>query len=303
VKDGAALDLNGKTLSVAEPLTLNGTGISSGGALTNSSGTASNYIGLITIASATSIITNAGSINLTNTGAISSDGLVVTIGGTGNGQISGVFSSNTNGITKIGAGTWTLSGTNNYAGPTLISAGTLKLGSTSALGSSTGSVTVSSGGALDLNGFSLSTVKTTSISGTGVASLGAITNSSSTPATYSGAITLAANSSIVGETGSIAISNTGQLVGSGFTLTLGGTTGGSFSSILNTGSGGLTKIGTGTWTINSENFYNGATTISEGTLKLGIGGLLNTADRGPLGSNAAGTTVASSWRILRPPAI
>jgi autotransporter-associated beta strand protein len=236
VTSGAVLDLNGFSLtsSATEALSLNGTGISSGGALTNSSGTASNYIGLITIASAASIITNAGDINLTNTGAISSDGLVVTIGGTGNGQISGVFSANTNGITKIGVGTWTLSGTNTYAGPTLISAGTLKLGSTSALGNATGSVTVSGGGALDLNGFSLSVVKTTGISGTGVASLGAITNSSSTPATYSGSITLSANSSIVGETGSIAISNTGQITGSGFTLTLGGTTVGCFSRILNT---------------------------------------------------------------------
>jgi len=40
---GAALDLNGFTLSTTEALTLNGTGVSSGGALTNSSATAVNY--------------------------------------------------------------------------------------------------------------------------------------------------------------------------------------------------------------------------------------------------------------------
>jgi autotransporter-associated beta strand protein len=295
VTSGAVLDLNGFSLSssATEALSLNGTGISSGGALTNRSSTASNYIGLITIASTASIVTDAGDINLTNTGAFASDGFALTIGGSGNGTISGAFTANSQGITKIGGGTWKLSGANMYGGATLISAGTLQLGSTAALGVANGLVTVSSGAALDLNGFTLSVSKNTTINGTGITSLGAITNSSLSAAIYPGIITLASDASIVGETGSIAISNTSQLNGSGFTLTLGGATGGSFSSALSTGSGGLTKIGTGTWTINALNFYTGSTTISAGTLKLGIGGTGNSADRGPLGTSGVGTVVAA----------
>lgn len=295
VTSGAVLDLNGFSLtsSATEAISLNGSGITSGGALTNSSGTASNYIGLITIASAASIVTNAGDVNLTNTGAFTSDGFVLTLGGTGNGTIAGAFTANSNGITKIGTGTWTLSGANTYNGPTLISAGTLQLGSTSALGSANGLVTVSSGATLDLNGFTHSVIKNTTINGTGIASLGAITNSSLTAATYPGIIVLGGNSSIVGEAGSIAISNTTQINGQSYTLTLGGATGGSFSGALNTGSGGLTKIGTGTWTINALNFYTGSTTISAGTLKLGIGVTGNSADRGPLGTSGVGTVVAA----------
>jgi autotransporter-associated beta strand protein len=45
VSSGAVLDLNGFTLGTAEALTLNGTGISSGGALTNSSATGVSYSG------------------------------------------------------------------------------------------------------------------------------------------------------------------------------------------------------------------------------------------------------------------
>jgi autotransporter-associated beta strand protein len=295
VTSGAVLDLNGFLLtnSATEALSLNGSGIANGGALTNSSSTASNFIGLITIVTAASIITNAGDVNLTNTGAFTSDGLILTIGGTGKGTISGAFTANSQGITKIGAGTWKLSGANTYDGATLISAGTLQLGSTSALGSANGLVTVSSGAVLDLNGFSHSVIKNTTINGTGIASLGALTNSSSTAATYPGIIVLGGPSSIVGETGSIAISNTSQINGQSYTLTLGGAMGGSFSGALNTGSGGLTKIGTGTWTINAQNYYTGSTTISAGTLKLGIGITGNSADRGPLGTSSVGTVVAA----------
>ena len=295
VRSGAALDLNGFTLSTARPLTLNGTGLTAlpAGALTNSSSSASNYIGLITIASAASIVTNAGDVNLTNTGAFTSDGFVLTIGGVGKGTIAGAFTANSQGINKTGGGTWKLSGANTYSGATLISAGTLQLGSTSALGSANGLVTVFSGAVLDLNGFTHSVIKNTTINGTGIASLGAITNSSLTAATYPGIIVLGGPSSIVGETGSIAISNTTQINGQSFTLTLGGAAGGSFSGALNTGSGGLTKIGTGTWTINALNFYTGSTTISSGTLKLGIGVTGNSADRGPLGTSGVGTVVAA----------
>ena len=53
-------------------------------------------------------------------------------------------------LTKAGTGTLTLSGTNTYTGVTTVSAGTLKAGSATALG--TGAATVATGAVLDLNG-------------------------------------------------------------------------------------------------------------------------------------------------------
>jgi hypothetical protein len=59
-----ALDLNGFTLATAEAITIRGTGISAGGAITNSSATAADYSGLVTIGATSTIATNAGDLNL-----------------------------------------------------------------------------------------------------------------------------------------------------------------------------------------------------------------------------------------------
>jgi autotransporter-associated beta strand protein len=56
----------------------------------------------------------------------------------------------TTAVTKSGTGTWTLSGTNTYTGPTTISKGTLVLASAQSLGENT-DVYIAEGGMLDLN--------------------------------------------------------------------------------------------------------------------------------------------------------
>jgi len=69
---------------------------------------------------------------------------------------------------------------NNYAGGTIVNSGTLRLGGPSVLGSPTGAVlvAVNSGGALDLNGYNISTLsQTVMISGMGIGPAGAIYNS------------------------------------------------------------------------------------------------------------------------------
>ena len=97
----------------------------------------------------------------------------------------GTSPSSNYGVTKIGGGALTLSGANTYTGATTVSAGTLKLGSSGALGTSsddttgTSSVTVSSGAALDLNGQSVTRAAPLTLTGTGVSTTGALTNSSS----------------------------------------------------------------------------------------------------------------------------
>ncbi len=69
------------------------------------------------------------------------------LSGTGLGEIAGAIPANgTLGVTKSEAGTWTLSGTNLYAGPTAISLGTLIARSAQALGTtSTANVSITAG--------------------------------------------------------------------------------------------------------------------------------------------------------------
>ena len=195
---------------------------------------------------------------------------------------SGIISGSGS-VSKLGAGTTTLSGANTFGGGTTISAGTLKAGNATALGA--GAVSVTNGAALDLNGQTLTSTGGLTLNGTGISSSGALLNSSTTGATYAGLVTLGATSSIIGGTGTIALSNTGTVSGATFGLTLGGAQGGSISSIIGTTSGTLTKQDVGTWLLTGANTYAGATTVSGGTLAI--------TNATGLGTVAGGTTVAS----------
>jgi fibronectin-binding autotransporter adhesin len=106
VASGAALELQGGIAVGAEALTLNGSGISGGGALRSLSGTNS-WAGAVTLSTATTIGVDADS--LTISGAV---------GGTG-------------ALTKAGSGTLTLSNpATSYTGTTTVSAGTMVLQNT-----------------------------------------------------------------------------------------------------------------------------------------------------------------------------
>ncbi len=109
------------------------------------------------------------------------------------------------------------------------------------------------------------------MAGTGVGGTsGALTNSSSTAVTYSGLITLADNATVNASTstGNIVLSNAGTITGGGYTLTLTGSAiGSSLASIVGTGTGGITKAGTGTWTL-SASTYTGVTAINLETLSV-----------------------------------
>ena len=124
VGNGATLDVvipgivnaSGTAMALSNALILNGTGISSGGALQNSSPYTVYLTGPVTLASNSSIVTS----------------------GTGGLILSGSITDNTvgYGLTVGGNGTLFLTGTSNYTGGTTITSGALQLG----LGGSTGSV-------------------------------------------------------------------------------------------------------------------------------------------------------------------
>jgi autotransporter-associated beta strand protein len=156
VQNGGVLELAGGISVGAEALSLNGTGISSGGAMRNSSGTNS-YGGLITLADASRI--NSDADTLTLSGGITGSTRNLTIGGAGNTTISGNITTGTGTLTKDGAGTLTISSSGNtYSGTTTISQGTLLVtGNTS-----TSSHTVSSGAVLGGTGV----VGATTVNGT-----------------------------------------------------------------------------------------------------------------------------------------
>ncbi|MEI7423488.1 MAG: autotransporter-associated beta strand repeat-containing protein, partial [Prolixibacteraceae bacterium] len=213
------------------------------------------------------------------------------------GIVSGAFS-----LTKSGLGTLNLSGANTFSGTVTISGGILKLGANSTVNTSsptgtTGVITVNTGAALDLAGFSYTTAHTQAltINGTGISSGGALTNSSASASTFIGLISLGSASSIVASSGNMVLSNAGTITGATFGLTLDGTnTASSLASIIGTTTGTLTKQGTGTWTLSGLNTYTGATTVNAGTLKAGVA---TTGANGAFG-NASAVTLANTSGVV-----
>ncbi|MBJ7326475.1 MAG: autotransporter-associated beta strand repeat-containing protein, partial [Chthoniobacterales bacterium] len=131
VLSGGALDLGGRSVS-GETLVIEGTGVSSGGAMKNSSASAASFSGAFTLTAATTIATTNG--NITLSGAIGQD-------------------AGSRNLTKTGASTLTLSGTsaNTYLGRTTVSGGVLELNKTPGVDAIAGAVTVGSGAKLLLS--------------------------------------------------------------------------------------------------------------------------------------------------------
>ncbi len=292
VGSSATLQMQGGITTGAEQLTISGTGASGqNGALVNVSGTNS-YGGQLILGAASTISSDSGILNLTNSATITGAGFNLTLTGAGDGSILFAIGTGSGGVIKSGAGTWTLSGSSTYTGATTINAGILKLGAAGGttntpLGTTASGTTVSgTGAALDLNGFTLGTAEALTLNGTGVSGGGALTNTSATSVNYSGLVTLGSDSSIIASNGAINLTNVGTITGATFGLTLGGAGNGSVSSIIGTTSGGLTKSGAGTWTLSGANTYSGLTNISAGTL------ILNGSN-----SSAGATTVTSSGTL------
>jgi autotransporter-associated beta strand protein len=107
-----------------------------------------------------------------------------------------------------------------------------------------------------------------------------ILNNSAALQTFSGArlsLTFSANATITNN-GLMLFSQTGTTpmsIGAN-TLTLSGTGGGTISAVIS-GTGGIVQAGAGTWSLSGVNTFTGGTTVSAGTLALGVANALPAA--------------------------
>jgi autotransporter-associated beta strand protein len=185
-------------------------------------------------------------------------------------------------LIKQGAGTLALGGANSYTGATEVNGGTLLLANGSGLGSTEAGTTVASGAQLRLNainsGFTVGN-EALAISGQGVTTGGALRNAAGNN-TYQGKITLAADATI-GTAGSTSltldVASGNAIEAADRNLTIDGAGATVVNDGISLGTGGLTKIGTGTTTLAAANSYSGATTVSEGTLKVASGGSISSS--------------------------
>ena len=290
VSSGAALELSGGISIGAEALSLSGSGISSTGALRNISGNNA-YGGVISFAGATTIGSDAGTLTLSSGSSITGTNTNLTFVGAGNTTINDAIATGTGTLTKNGTGTLTLGGSNTYTGTTTISVGALTASNASALGSTTGGTTVSSGAALQLSGGIAIGAEALSLTGSGISSGGALQNISGNNA-YGGPISLAGATTIGSDAETLTLSSGSSITGTNTNLTIVGEGNITINDTIATGSGTLTKNGTGTLTLGGNNTYTGTTTINAGTLNAAASGALPTGTLSAVTINGIGSTLA-----------
>ena len=159
-------------------------------------------------------------------------------------------------FTKTGAATLTLDGNNTYVARTFINAGSLRAASNTALGAASAgfdnATFVYSTGSLQLSN-NITLAERIYLNGTG-GGTGALRN-------FSGNNTITGNVTL-GWTGTgVAAAAASIGADAGTTLTISGNIDGAQS---------LTKVGAGTLVLSGSNTWSGATTVSAGTLRLGV---------------------------------
>ncbi len=108
-------------------------------------------------------------------------------------------------LSKNGTGSVTLSGPNSYTGSTLVNTGTLTIQNATALGTTAGGTTISSGATLEIQGGIVVGAEPLSITGTGVGGNGVVRNLSGTNS-YAGAINVTGSAQLQSEAGTLTLS-------------------------------------------------------------------------------------------------
>lgn len=314
VNAGGALELHhvsGQFLAIGrEALTLNGTGVAGGGALRGIAGT-NLYEGPITLASASSITSLAGSLTLD--GAIDLATHNLSLGGAGRINVNYIVSGA--GAVAIDGATVTFRGLNSYAGSTTLNSGQLIVDGVGRLGQNSNSLTVN-GGTLTFYGNganppnTLSSYTVSSLSGTGGSIMGLVSGANTvkilevdgaTTTTYAGALSGNLRAEFKGGgtttlTGAVSVTDAVIVTGAGTRVNFGAATGGVLNQKITSqiavgtgatiafsnddtasishqiaGGGVLIKLGTGLLTLNNLQGFTGAINVNSGTLELGSG--------------------------------
>lgn len=287
VTSGTQLQVQGG-ITAANALALNGTGGGTG-ALLNISGN-NTFNGAITLGSATTIGSTAGTLTLNTI----SGAQALTFVGAGNTTVNGAITTGTGTLTKSGTGTLTLKGANTYSGVTAINAGILNIQNNTALGS--GAVSLTSGAQLQMQG-GITATNALTLNGTG-GGTGALLNISGNNS-YSGPITLGSATTIGSTADTLTLGGISETQNLTFTEAGNTTVGGAIAIAT----GILTKSGAGTLSLAGTSTYTGNTNVLNGilivngsivnsTLNLSSGTRLKgTGSVGPL-NVSSGATVA-----------
>jgi T5SS/PEP-CTERM-associated repeat protein/autotransporter-associated beta strand protein len=203
---------------------------------------------------------------------------------------SGVISGN-NSFSKTGAGTLTFTGNNTYAGTTSILNGTLKIGVRGTSGS------LGSGDVIDNATLTFDRMDSYTyggvISGTGIVNqIGNGTMILTGANTYAGTTSVSNGTLQIGAggaSGSLGPGNVSDTANLTFDLANSYTYGGVIS-----GSGTLGQIGNGTTNLTGSNTYSGNTTVSAGTLNLGVTGAALKGNEVIVGVSGAGNLTVSA---------
>jgi autotransporter-associated beta strand protein len=265
------------------------------------------FINAGTLTSGSGGVTIAGTVATQSIAGFTTTGNMSCTKTAGTATISGAVSAFNLSVNGAG-GTLVLSGSNTFSGTRTLTAGTLALGNTAALGAAGTALTLA-GGTLDLNtdvsvnayNITVSAAATIQSDKATAASAG-ITHTLGTLSINGSTLTIAGGSNVTSGTAGItfgAVTHTGaptytvnDPAGGGATqLSLGAVTNSTFLTTFNgngdviqtgvfgAGTGGVTYSGTGTLTLNQANTFTGALTVSGGTV-------IGTANIAALGAGA-----------------
>jgi fibronectin-binding autotransporter adhesin len=270
LRDGGTLAYNNGATLTGGSVTIRNSGgtLSSGGVTTlgnvtlTYNATTANFNAMVL---GGNVVVNAGATTVFENGPAGGQGYVklgdanrvFDVGAGGNLNMNWLVTSDTlalGSLTKNGSGTLTLNAGNAYAGGTTLNSGTLVIGNASGAGSGTLTQT---------DGTSIISIATT----------GTISNAMSL-------YNLSTTESVT-LSGSITVNNATFDVADGDTLTISGGV---------SGSGGVTKNGTGTLVLEGTNTYTGNTEINAGTLQA------NSA--GALGNSTASDIIVNGGSLL-----
>ena len=257
-------------------------------------------------AAASNVIEASGvgpAATLTLTGNLSANRAgtyAATLGGTNAGVnvFSGTIangSASSVSLVKQGSTTWALAGANTYSGSTTIAAGTLQVGNGGTTGELGGVGSVANEGVLAVNRSNAFAFGRVITGGGAFHQLGSGTTTLSGANTYSGG-TIVSGGRLVGTTASLQ----GTIINDAaveFAQTVGGT----YAGVM-VGTGSLVKTGNGTLAITADNVLSGLTTISAGTLQVGMGGGTGSLGTGDI-DNAAALVVNRTGSLTIPGAI